>query len=529
MAVFEPEQTLKQHSILFSSSASSTSSVYNKAVKHFTGENPDKIDLREFESWYDFKTISYLCHLPREEEQALKCIFHDGNFQSFRSQLEQSKILAVHFNVNLFFISKEPGLGENHYIFGMIFRTSLLIINPVGETMHMDFYKSIETLQQRSLGIDKVYLSKTQIQKDPEGLVSCGPICVELMNSIARMSISKIEQDMLSRGVQVNKHELTYLEVEISPLLPTSLTNLLSTGEGYKSSMEGIRANHLAQLALGEGLSLEAQNSRLDQAENSDEQVLLTSLFTNPDINFLNIDEREETKEAYQRLQQRFGIIVAYCRDIEYDNPLLAYNEKLGGILFQQAKEIGGGQLVSLLMEVEQNKPLAEKIISIIQAGGAEMFLKALWEGVEQHIAKKHSILEDGQTLDVASNVQTETESAVGFYKIMQQFIEDIHSAWSMSSWAPALLKAIENWLSWDRDETDENIARTFQFLEIANSISGGEMLLPFGGGHGPNDPDGDNGGGGDGEDKDAGNKDSSGGGFIELAGNTTKVDGEYV
>ena len=180
-------------------------------------------------------------------------------------------------------------------------------------------------------------------------------------------------------------------------------------------------------------------------------------------------------------------------------------------------------------MEVEQNKPLAEKIISIIQAGGAEMFLKALWEGVEQHIAKKHSILEDGQTLDVASNVQTETESAVGFYKIMQQFIEDIHSAWSMSSWAPALLKAIENWLSWDRDETDENIARTFQFLEIANSISGGEMLLPFGGGHGPNDPDGDNGGGGDGEDKDAGNKDSSGGGFIELAGNTTKVDGEYV
>ena len=175
----------------------------------------------------------------------------------------------------------------------------------------------------------------------------------------------------------------------------------------------------------------------------------------------------------------------------------------IGVILFQQTKGI------------------------VIQAGCAEMFLKALWEEVEKHIAEKHSILEDGQALDVASNVQTETESAVGFYKIMQQFIEDIHSAWSMSSWAPALLKAIENWLSWDRDETDENIARTFQFLEIANSI--GEMPLPFGGGHGP--PDNDNGGygGGDGGDKDAGNKDSSGGGFIELAGNTTKVDGEYV
>ena len=177
----------------------------------------------------------------------------------------------------------------------------------------------------------------------------------------------------------------------------------------------------------------------------------------------------------------------------------------IGVILFQQTKGI------------------------VIQAGCAEMFLKALWEEVEKHIAEKHSILEDGQALDVASNVQTETESAVGFYKIMQQFIEDIHSAWSMSSWAPALLKAIENWLSWDRDETDENIARTFQFLEIANSIGGGEMPLPFGGGHGP--PDDDNGGygGGDGEDKDAGNKDSSGGGFIELAGNTTKIDGEHV
>ena len=182
---------------------------------------------------------------------------------------------------------------------------------------------------------------------------------------------------------------------------------------------------------------------------------------------------------------------------------------------------------------LESSEPKSDDIVSTctevstIQAGGAEMFLKALWEGVEPHIAEKHSILEDGQALDVASNVQTETESAVGFYKIMQQFIEDIYSSWSMSSWAPALLKAIENWLSWDRDETDENIARTFQFLEIANSI--GEMPLPFRSGHGPNDPDGDNGGGGDEGDKDAGNDDSPGRGFIELAGNTTKVDGEYV
>ena len=141
------------------------------------------------------------------------------------------------------------------------------------------------------------------------------------------------------------------------------------------------------------------------------------------------------------------------------------------------------------------------------------MVLKSLWEGMKQ----------------AEQELNVQSESAIGFYGIMKQFMEDISSTWSMSLWATPLLKAIEIWLSWDRDETDENIARTFQFLEIANSISGGEMLLPFGGGHGPNDPDGDNGGGGDGEDKDAGNKDSSGGGFIELAGNTTKVDGEHV
>jgi hypothetical protein len=170
------------------------------------------------------------------------------------------------------FICKEPGVGQNHFIFGILIQNKLIFINPVGKTAHKDFYE-IAALIKKDYNLD-IYLSNTIIQKDTnlgnKGIVSCGPICVELIRYISSLSEKEVLSFLeSSTNVTIQtKYELEYKEVNIKALLPESLNSLETTDLiNYQHVLEEIRKQHLKVLAEDfsiVNLSLEKQNEFLE-------------------------------------------------------------------------------------------------------------------------------------------------------------------------------------------------------------------------------------------------------------------------
>ena len=207
-------------------------------------------ELIYFDSWYTPDIVTYLTHLNKQTE-LLTYIFFDGDF---KAQFQSLNMLKNGLNQGFSFICKEPGIEQNHFIFGILIRNQLIFINPVGETAHKDFYE-IAALIKKEYNLD-FYLSNTIIQKDTnlgnKGTFSCGPICVELIRYISTLSEKEILSylETFTSVTAQTKHELEYKEINIKVLLPESLNSLETTDiTNYQHLLEGIRTQHLNILA----------------------------------------------------------------------------------------------------------------------------------------------------------------------------------------------------------------------------------------------------------------------------------------
>ena len=104
----------------------------NTAQLQFEGANKEKIDQRAFESWYSPDSVLYLTNLNDRPPAFIRYVFFEGDGSAFALQFENLLLLKNGLGKAACFISKEPGIGQNHYIFG-------LIINWIQPTLNSDY------------------------------------------------------------------------------------------------------------------------------------------------------------------------------------------------------------------------------------------------------------------------------------------------------------------------------------------------------------------------------------------------------
>ncbi|AIL64458.1 hypothetical protein NOVO_00230 [Rickettsiales bacterium Ac37b] len=238
-------------------------STLNSAATRFITPDEKKLTQLEYDSWYSPNTIKDLNN-PITDSGIIKYVFFDdlNPVKGFEVQLDHIRILNNMIAEEkkdlsaISFIAKEPGAGQNHFIYGLLIKpagggtSKLLVVNPTGETVHKDFYETLAKLQQK---IDvEIYVTSTKLQQDAKGLVSCGPICTELMENISNMNPGQLDiiLNAQNKAPNVTKEGCTYKSIEIPALLlPKSLKSLFGQQpEEYKQSITNIRRNHFEKL-----------------------------------------------------------------------------------------------------------------------------------------------------------------------------------------------------------------------------------------------------------------------------------------
>ncbi len=267
-----------------------------KALQHFTGTEKNGHDLRLFGEWYTQHAIEWLMHCePRNTNSPLRVVFTtDSNVDAFYLQLGNFHVLRNDLNKAGIFISKEPGAGQNHFIFGIFYADKLLIINPIGETRHQDFYRALKKAHTE-LALE-IYLCETPIQHDPQpSLVSCGPICVELADHFFEQNLEKLFETLSQQGVEKNNQGLCYKAVDLTAHLPPSLKQLITeqNPDAYQKNLWNIRISHYCHLLeichLLQNVK-EINTYFAEECTNSSEQQLLNMLLLN-ELNMLSFDK----------------------------------------------------------------------------------------------------------------------------------------------------------------------------------------------------------------------------------------------
>lgn len=243
----------------------------NNAVKEFTFEE----DCREFNKCYNDDIIKYLIHRDSLEQSFLKYVFLDG--YNFIEQLQSLRAIQIETNKDFCFICKEPGVGKNHYIFGILANDKIVFINPLGITSHLDFYDTAQKVKQE-FNLE-IYISVNKLQKDDDGLYSCGPIVTELMQHISKLTSQEIFEALSSQNLELQeKKGVKYTQCNIEKLLPSSLNFLEAGIEQYKEKILFIRITHHEILVKSQGIiDLKEQNEYWDQILNNPVQTIINA------------------------------------------------------------------------------------------------------------------------------------------------------------------------------------------------------------------------------------------------------------
>lgn len=274
----------------------------NCALQEFYGEK-SRIDCRKFESWYSPQILEYLTYFA--SPNIINVIFLDG--KPFFESLCELQVLVSSLGISRAgFIAKEPGAGNNHFIYGQIVFQKLLIVNPTGHTVHKDFYGILRDVNKQ-LFADGIYISNTVLQKDPSSLISCGPICAELM-----MHFSKVSDEVL-RKIFANSNSVAYQISEVSSFnyhslsveesLSSTLRNVVEAKESeYTERLIEIRSSHETLLQNIPG-NTEEQNKLLSNRLNQEQTLLL--LLLDKKMTFISIQEKSEYKALVQRITNK--------------------------------------------------------------------------------------------------------------------------------------------------------------------------------------------------------------------------------
>lgn len=220
------------------------------AVQRFIGKDTEQVDLRNYDSWYSQEVLIYLTHSLPIHPDVFRYVFvqdtEENKEQAYYKQFVALSILSEKLQKVIYFIATESPISQNHFIFGIICSKNILIINPIGITKHQDFDKYMETIK-RYVSLDRIYQSNLVLQHDENGLFSCGPICIELMQHISILPLEEILRSFDNwKCSKIN-------EVNIANLFKDSSMQNLVSSENYQSVMRELREKHLNYLRAYQG------------------------------------------------------------------------------------------------------------------------------------------------------------------------------------------------------------------------------------------------------------------------------------
>ncbi len=321
--------------------------IRNSATKFFLDEGSLK-----FKNWYHPDIFHYLMGMVDNKTKCLRVVFHDAdggnNTTTFKIQLQQLVMLSNKLKRPALFISKEPG-ADNHFVCGLVKNNKLLLINPLGITAHEIFYQTLADLK-REMTID-VWLSSNLLQKEEyeEGIVSCGPITLELATYILTNFSPEAFEGFWGNNLKTNepiKHDssgLNYYELNIKDLLSDTLKELLNftNKPTYQDKVCSIRQKHYEQLRV---LPIEFSKSSnipienyLEKCKEAPDQVVFTALITGKNI--LTIDELPEYKLLEHELKlQPESTVLPQANVVESKNPQILTQQTLGNIIQRYSK-----------------------------------------------------------------------------------------------------------------------------------------------------------------------------------------------
>ncbi len=240
----------------------------NPAVSHFSGLTAGQKDLRVFDNWYSttaLENITFASYPATQSVRALRCVFlpeskgsKDGC--SFEKQFTMLIMLKNSCQAPVTcFIAFEPTGMDNHFIFGVLVNRQLLIIDPLGNSFQEKNYSFlIKVVKSCNFS---VVVSRTVLQRDPNGLVSCGVLSAELMRHIAALSPDAVTKALTDTKAEKSELKLEkdqtmpYLVIDIAntSLLPVSFHDIhaIKSDTEYQNKLVAIRHSHLALLERG--------------------------------------------------------------------------------------------------------------------------------------------------------------------------------------------------------------------------------------------------------------------------------------
>jgi serine/threonine protein kinase len=328
----------------------------NQAVQLFTGSIND-IDLRKYDTWYCTTTLSYLTHLLPSHPDVFRYIFTNDAInqeQSYYKQLVGLCHLSQALERCIYFIAPESPIAANHFIFGIIVNNKILIINPVGLSKHTDFWLNEEIIEKiKKLGkITDIFHSKLKLQKDINGLFSCGPVCAELMRHISNLSLADI----------LKLFDKLQQDADIKPILSTSLLEIIDIDAKalYQDKIINLRKSHLEMLKGFSNDTIEIQNDILERCLGCSAQTIifdLPSISLDMEDYLYRIQIEIKNKPEYKD----FWLKKDYLTSIEQGNvPQIEELVKQEPLLLNILTFKG---YTPLMLAIEKNK---EKIVEIL-------------------------------------------------------------------------------------------------------------------------------------------------------------------
>lgn len=296
----------------------------NKAVQHFLGQEDNGTDKTIYEEWYSCKILEYLTFAKIKDNKVLRYIFslQDSKHQFYKEAIVMGN-LSYLTNKPVCFISYLPAItNTNHFIFGVFYRGSLLIIDPNGLPKKQDQSYLILSHLKNDLNLKKIYLSNTKIQRDN---VSCGPICIELMRQFASFELVKLEE-LLSKCPQnsIQEHASEFISLDTASLLSESLRSLIKKDaiQEYKTAILQIRQSHLAILKNsvidGSNAVVSVDDYLLNTCENAPEQEFARHFILkeypkvkerNQELDWGEQSEYPDSKILLQDTQNKFTLL----------------------------------------------------------------------------------------------------------------------------------------------------------------------------------------------------------------------------
>lgn len=269
-----------------------------KALQHFTGQDKKGQDLRFYNEYYTYSAMQWLLHSPvKNKKRPLRIFLQPRDDlsinESFYRQLGNFNVLRNSLDRPGLFVTREPGATENQYILGILYKNSLLIINPNGKSSYPGFYKVLQDLHSETKL--KIYIDEQSFHHEKGAThVSSGPICIELAWHFYQQKLKELFKIIKKAATPQKNGKFEYHGVSLKEYLPPDLQDVQDQEDFnlYKNLVWNIRIKHYFHLlTICRYLNnAKEANQYFEECTNAPEQQLLERLMLN-ELSALEFDD----------------------------------------------------------------------------------------------------------------------------------------------------------------------------------------------------------------------------------------------